>query len=1139
MLPCKWHKEPYPPRKYEVLTEYTVASRISDEETVLIKNQLDTTLEGFVGQAYNYDDHKITEDWMVGFKEGSMEASEDDIVNTQIASLLELMTAKVQDRVCNETGVLIKDPLGLGPYVKEAPVWGIDCYTRKMVELAIEDRAPPGTYNELLISKFIERRLLPSINAQLPENAHNMTFSLEYIRNLPNAKEREKCYCSYVLESITELGYDSFKIHPKGTGIICTSQSGIPPHVFIAQYLGELYPPYRWCERLDVIQQTQEVFGLKPTLPDFYNILLERPRGDPNGYCLFYVDASEKANMASSCSHSCNSNLTSAVVARNGKLTIAMTTTRHVNIGEELSMDYFSITNSEVEWRAAVCLCGMSSCRGSFLQYATLDDLQQILNKSCGPLFRYSYLLKACSNLPLKAYQTDILEKHGMHSAVFGDNPPLWMKKYAAESLSFIEHERKALPCSLMRPKGNVASPYTCSQADMDARMIMEQRLQSLVCCFSMVQRVLQNQPENLRDALPVRYVADVEAIKRIRSYLSNIPSLLEKYAMNDKAVVTAKGNKSVKSATSNESDTFMMDDNNLKKATRKERVTIAVKEINISLDNFASSLAGVKVCCLTIRKIMLTIVDLATPTARLGLLADLLVLWAFTTNFSYSQEFKSIESEPVVVVARELGNNIPRKILNQEEKVRRSSLRKSSSSSSSLSSLPMEVTSVDCVKEENDVKVEIENQNESTLLDEKLEMKPETISLPKEKIDSLLSPSEPVRSGTKTYVESFAFWQLMGWFNAGTEIKIEAPDVLGCIQLPEPSSCFGVSEIQYTAKLRKKFIDHLHHERDSNLPWSSDIKGCFSSLRVDSSLPPMNGSPMMDVLLGRVDAVNLMINELVGESNKNSQEDNHDFENKQYDSILPPEQPSSWVQCESLGCRKWRRVPWHIDIEALPDEWFCNMNTWDESTASCDIAMDNYDADKETSFNYESKHENIGSMEIGSLKDVFCNVNKIYYVAKIIKIKEPKNGNGKKQIRFHFMKWASAFDEWIDEDSDRIHDHNLFTDPSDVDPKTQEIWQGFKGNHVPKKGSKDIRKKEEDEKENSSSNKKRKSNNNERKKAIPKLKINNNKKIANNNNNAQTNTNIKRSLEEADSCSNELLTSFDMKRNKSEEFVQ
>ena len=75
-----------------------------------------------------------------------------------------------------------------------------------------------------------------------------------------------------------------FRIHPKGTGVVCINPHGIEPHQFVTEYLGELYPAYRWCERMDVVEQAQQTFALKPTLPDFYNILLERPRQDPDGY---------------------------------------------------------------------------------------------------------------------------------------------------------------------------------------------------------------------------------------------------------------------------------------------------------------------------------------------------------------------------------------------------------------------------------------------------------------------------------------------------------------------------------------------------------------------------------------------------------------------------------------------------------------------------------------------------------------------------------------------------------------------------------------------------------------------------------------------------------------------------------------
>jgi len=42
------------------------------------------------------------------------------------------------------------------------------------------------------------------------------------------------------------------------------------------------------------------------------------------------VDASQRANVGSSCSHSCDANCTSAVVARDGKLVIALTSVSQV-----------------------------------------------------------------------------------------------------------------------------------------------------------------------------------------------------------------------------------------------------------------------------------------------------------------------------------------------------------------------------------------------------------------------------------------------------------------------------------------------------------------------------------------------------------------------------------------------------------------------------------------------------------------------------------------------------------------------------------------------------------------------------------------------------------------------------------------
>ena len=83
-------------------------------------------------------------------------------------------------------------------------------------------------------------------------------------------------------------------------------------------------------------------------------------------------------------------------------------------------MDYSAMTTSDVEWRAAVCLCGSPFCRGSFLHFATQDDLQQVLNLNCGSLIRFASLLRACGSRMFSAQDQATLDRHGMGEVVLG-----------------------------------------------------------------------------------------------------------------------------------------------------------------------------------------------------------------------------------------------------------------------------------------------------------------------------------------------------------------------------------------------------------------------------------------------------------------------------------------------------------------------------------------------------------------------------------------------------------------------------------------------------------------------------------------------------------------------------------------------
>lgn len=104
-----------------------------------------------------------------------------------------------------------------------------------------------------------------------------------------------------------------------------------------------------------------------------------------------------QGTMASRMSHSCSPNCQAVVMACGGRLTIAVYTLRHVHEGEELSFDYASVTESEKEFRAAICLCGTRSCRGSFLYFSGSRAFQHIMTTRHTMLHRQVLIVRAGS----------------------------------------------------------------------------------------------------------------------------------------------------------------------------------------------------------------------------------------------------------------------------------------------------------------------------------------------------------------------------------------------------------------------------------------------------------------------------------------------------------------------------------------------------------------------------------------------------------------------------------------------------------------------------------------------------------------------------------------------------------------------
>ena len=80
-----------------------------------------------------------------------------------------------------------------------------------------------------------------------------------------------------------------FRVHSKGLGIFCKRKEGIKASNLIIEYFGEIYQPWNWYEKQDVLKQGQNKNKLSKELPDFYNITYERHHDDPEGYDILVI----------------------------------------------------------------------------------------------------------------------------------------------------------------------------------------------------------------------------------------------------------------------------------------------------------------------------------------------------------------------------------------------------------------------------------------------------------------------------------------------------------------------------------------------------------------------------------------------------------------------------------------------------------------------------------------------------------------------------------------------------------------------------------------------------------------------------------------------------------------------------------
>ncbi|KAK4486863.1 hypothetical protein RD792_006171 [Penstemon davidsonii] len=392
----------------------------------------------------------------------------------------------------------------LGDEVIEQEVYGIDPYTHNLLLDSMPDESDWSLLDKHL---FIEDVLLRTLNKKVRNFTGSgntpMIYPLkpvfeEIFETAEESHDRRTMrFCQFILKAINSRPEDNYVAYRKGLGVVCNKEDGFLEDDFVVEFLGEVYPTWKWYEKQDGIRALQK--NNKDPAPEFYNIYLERPKGDADGYDLIVVDAMHKANYASRICHSCRPNCEAKVTAVDGQYQIGIYSVRPIAYGEEITFDYNSVTESKEEYEASVCLCGNQVCRGSYLNLTGEGAYLKVLKEHHGLLDRHHLMLEACELNSVSEEDYIELGKAGLGSCLLGGLPD-WLIAYSARLVRFINFERTKLPNEILRHNLEEKKKYFAeihlevekSDAEIQAEGVYNQRLQNLALTIDKVKYVMR-----------------------------------------------------------------------------------------------------------------------------------------------------------------------------------------------------------------------------------------------------------------------------------------------------------------------------------------------------------------------------------------------------------------------------------------------------------------------------------------------------------------------------------------------------------------------------------------------------------------------------------------------------------------------
>ncbi|XP_057838042.2 histone-lysine N-methyltransferase ATXR3 [Cryptomeria japonica] len=403
----------------------------------------------------------------------------------------------------------------LGVEVLEQEVYGIDPYTHNL----IFDTMPKGEFTFDERHTIIEEVLLRVLNESVRDYTGTGKTPMEYpVQDVVQRMivQAEKCddvhkqtFFQGLLKTMqSRESTEKYVAYRKGLGVVCNKEGGFEKDDFVVEFLGEVYPAWRWYEKQDGIRSFQKKD--KDPAPEFYNIVLERPKSDGAGYDLVVVDAMHKANYASRICHSCRPNCEAKVTAVDGQYQIGLYTLRPIQYGEEITFDYNSLTESKEEYEASVCLCGTYGCRGSYLNLAGAGAYQKVLKECHSILNRHHLLLEACTNSVSQEDLND-LRNAGVGTCLLSGLPG-WAIAYSARVVRFMNLERSRLPDQIVKHirkekrKAGFEISYECDErgeAEVQAEGFYNQRLHNLAITLDKARYIIRNIHQDPKKAPP------------------------------------------------------------------------------------------------------------------------------------------------------------------------------------------------------------------------------------------------------------------------------------------------------------------------------------------------------------------------------------------------------------------------------------------------------------------------------------------------------------------------------------------------------------------------------------------------------------------------------------------------------------